>query len=330
MALAAGVAAGCPAPPRRGPRRCWPCPACCGPRWRSRRGGGGGAAGGGLAQASPRRWRGWPARAGEGAQAGRHPGHAARRDRGAVRARRGGGGRAAGGAPGAAARACWRSCWRASAGCRRTGWRRRSRCSPRSSDVREELDRLGAHLSARALLAEGGADRAQARVPDPGVRAGGEHARREVGQPGADADRARPEGGDRAAARAGGERRMSADAAGAASAWCCAAPSGAGKSSVARALLEAGAGPLPLGFSATTRAARPGGGGGGALLLPGAPGFRGMVAAGHMLEHADSTGGATARRACRWSRPWRRGGTCCSTSTGRGTGSCARRCRRMW
>jgi len=68
-----------------------------------------------------------------------------------------------------------------------------------------------------------------------------------------------------------------------------AAPSGAGKSSVSRALLTAEPG-LSLSVSATTRAPRPGEQDGVHYHFRDAAGFRAMVEAGEMLEHAEVFG----------------------------------------
>jgi guanylate kinase len=68
-----------------------------------------------------------------------------------------------------------------------------------------------------------------------------------------------------------------------------AAPSGAGKSSVSRALLAAEP-ELSLSVSATTRAPRPGEQDGVHYHFRDAAGFRAMVEAGEMLEHAEVFG----------------------------------------
>jgi guanylate kinase len=68
-----------------------------------------------------------------------------------------------------------------------------------------------------------------------------------------------------------------------------AAPSGAGKSSVSRALLEAEP-ELSLSVSATTRAPRPGEADGVHYHFRDAAGFQAMVEAGEMLEHAEVFG----------------------------------------
>jgi guanylate kinase len=68
-----------------------------------------------------------------------------------------------------------------------------------------------------------------------------------------------------------------------------AAPSGAGKSSVSRALLDAEP-ELSLSVSATTRAPRPGEQDGVHYHFRDAAGFRAMVEAGEMLEHAEVFG----------------------------------------
>ena len=68
-----------------------------------------------------------------------------------------------------------------------------------------------------------------------------------------------------------------------------AAPSGAGKSSVSRALLAAEPG-LSLSISATTRAPRPGEQDGVHYRFRDAAGFQAMVEAGEMLEHAEVFG----------------------------------------
>ena len=79
------------------------------------------------------------------------------------------------------------------------------------ADVREELDRLRAHLAqAGDLLRAGRGGRPPARFPVPGVQPRGQHAVLEIGRYRADPHRARAEGGDRAVPRAGAEPRMSA------------------------------------------------------------------------------------------------------------------------
>ncbi len=76
------------------------------------------------------------------------------------------------------------------------------------ADVREELDRLIAHV---ALPAAG---RPEAGLPDAGVHARGEHTVLEIGYDRADRHRPRPEGGHRAASGTGTECRMTARPAG--------------------------------------------------------------------------------------------------------------------
>lgn len=65
-----------------------------------------------------------------------------------------------------------------------------------------------------------------------------------------------------------------------------AAPSGGGKSSIARALLEAEAPALSLSISATTRPARPGEEEGVHYFFRSPEQFEAMVQAGELLEHA--------------------------------------------
>ncbi len=55
--------------------------------------------------------------------------------------------------------------------CRRTGWRRKVALLATRADVREELDRLTAHVQdARALIAAGRGVGQEARFPGPGVQ----------------------------------------------------------------------------------------------------------------------------------------------------------------
>ena len=80
------------------------------------------------------------------------------------------------------------------------------------ADVREELDRLAAHIAqARdpaGRRAAGQSGRPQVRFPLPGVQSRGQHAVLEVGRHRADAHRHRSEGRHRAPAGAGPECRM--------------------------------------------------------------------------------------------------------------------------
>ena len=152
----------------------------------------------------------------------------------------------------------------------------------------------------------------------------------QVGHDGADGCGLEAEGGDRAPARAGAERGMR----GIARRGLClvlAGPSGGGKTSVARALLEAETG-LRLSVSVTTRPPRPAEREGvdyyfrdrGGFPAAGGGGSAAGVGAGAgttLLWHA--TGAGLQRR-------WQPERTCCSTSTGRGSTVCGRRCPAMW
>ena len=98
-----------------------------------------------------------------------------------------------------------------------------------------------------------------------------------------------------------------------------AAPGG-GKTSVSRALRESEP-DLTLSVSATTRLPRPGEQEGVHYFFRTPEAFAAEVAAGDFLEHAsflDRRYGTRGRRSKRHSPP---GGTCCSTSNGRDTGS---------
>ena len=95
------------------------------------------------------------------------------------------------------------------------------------ADIREELDRLRAHIAqAGDLLRQRRGGRAAARFPVPGAEPRSQHAVLEIGRYRADPDRPGAEGRDRAVPRAGAEPRMSgADrrprSAAAAFCWCC-------------------------------------------------------------------------------------------------------------
>ncbi len=91
----------------------------------------------------------------------------------------------------------------------RTACIRRRSCSPTKADIREELDRLAAHVAqARKLIADGGAGRPQARFPVAGTQPRDQHALRQVERPGTDQYRPRAEERGRAVPRAGAEPRM--------------------------------------------------------------------------------------------------------------------------
>ena len=82
------------------------------------------------------------------------------------------------------------------------------------ADVREELDRLTAHVASARTLLDQPPVGPQTGLPDAGIHARGEHPVLEIGYDAADRRGARPQGGDRAASRAGPECRMTARPAG--------------------------------------------------------------------------------------------------------------------
>ena len=149
--------------------------------------------------------------------------------------------------------------------CPRSGWRRRWRCSPRKADVREELDRLAAHVAAaRDLLADRRRGRPQARFPAPGIQPRGQHAVLQVGgrsaltRIGLDAqgrDRPAPRAGRRTSNRRRSDRR-SIQRRGLM--LVLSSPSGAGKTTISRRLLLERDADLALSVSVTTRPQRPG------------------------------------------------------------------------
>ena len=152
------------------------------------------------------------------------------------------------------------------------------------SDVREELDRLESHIhAAHALLAEGAGigrrfdflvqefNREANTLCSKSASARAHH------------DRAKAQGRDRAASRAGAEHRMKLMRRG----LCLvvAAPSGAGKTSVVQALL--GLEPeLTLSVSVTTRASRPGEREGVDYFFRDQAQFERLAASGDLLEWA--------------------------------------------
>lgn len=77
-------------------------------------------------------------------------------------------------------------------------------------DIREELDRLAAHLAAARGDEEGRSrrHRTPARLPRPGAEPRGEHAVLQVGRRGADPDRPRTQARDRPLPRAGRQHRV--------------------------------------------------------------------------------------------------------------------------
>ena len=198
------------------------------------------------------------------------------------------------------------------------------------SDVREELDRLASHIeAAHALLTRGRQCRPAPRFPGAGVQARGQHAVQQVGLARADRHRAEAESDDRAVARAGAEHRMSTLAR---RGLCLvlAAPSGAGKSSLTRALLATEPA-LSLSISVTTRAPRADEIDGVHYHFRDQAAFDAQVAAGGLLEWARVLGrhcyGTPARRCAGAGAP---AATWCSTSTGRAIGICAPRCPETW
>ncbi len=79
------------------------------------------------------------------------------------------------------------------------------------ADVREELDRLGSHVTAaRGLMAGEGGVRSSVGFPYPGIHARGQHPLLQVGDHGLDGDRSGAEGDDRSVPRAGPKCRMNA------------------------------------------------------------------------------------------------------------------------
>ena len=325
---------------RRAPRRCWPCPACCGPRLRQTEADGRtqdrrGAVPAGFARALDGAGRGAP---GGGRGAAARPAGAAGRDRRLCMRRRrreaadqpeaqrarvmratsrpcsarrparaGGAARAGGGA----ARRSVPTCARSSTGSARMS-RRRARCWRAGEGIGRKLDFLVQEFMREAnTLCSKSASVALTR------------------------DRARPEGGDRAAARAG--RRTSSDGldGGRSARGVCLVLVGAlGRRQVHRSPRRCWrAEPeLALSVSATTRAPRPGEQDGVHYHFRDAAGVRGhgrgrRAAGMHAevlrppLRHAARAGrggaGGGAGRAVRH----RLAGASCS---------CARRCRTMW
>jgi guanylate kinase len=131
-------------------------------------------------------------------------------------------------------------------------------------DVAEELTRLNSHLDEIERLVGKGGNRQAARFPDPGTAPGGQHAGLQVGHARDDPHLGRHEGSHRADARAGSEHRVNAspkrnalnrlmDYPG--NLFVVAAPSGAGKSSLVKALMELDSGVQPS-VSHTTRPPR--------------------------------------------------------------------------
>ncbi|CAG4912128.1 unnamed protein product [Acidocella sp. C78] len=108
-----------------------------------------------------------------------------------------------------------------------------------------------------------------------------------------------------------------------------AAPSGAGKTSLSRALLE-GDTWMSLSISATTRAPRPGEVDGEHYFFKSSEEFAAMVEAGAFLEHATVFGRRYGTPRAPVEAALAAGRTSCSTLTGRGFASSATPCRRMW
>ena len=128
------------------------------------------------------------------------------------------------------------------------------------ADVREELDRLAAHIAqARTPAGRGAAGqsgRPQVRFPLPGVQPRGQYAVLEVGRHRADAHRHRSEGRHRAHAGAGAECRMRPTAPAIQRRGLMlvlSSPSGAGKTTLSRQLLDNDS-QIQLSVSCTTRA----------------------------------------------------------------------------
>ncbi len=126
---------------------------------------------------------------------------------------------------------------------RRTGWRRKWRCSPLRADVREELDRLAAHVQeARALLASGDAvGRKLDFLAQEFNREANTLCSKSVRHP-AHAHRPRAQSRHRPVPRAGAERGMKAMGDGQMKRrglmLVLSSPSGAGKTTLSRKLLE--------------------------------------------------------------------------------------------
>src|SRR5690606_4316729 len=149
----------------------------------------------------------------------------------------------------------------------------------------EDRCRRGARSSGRAR--EGGtsdprsprAGRPAPRFPDAGVQPRGQYAGFEIGRCPHHPGRGRPEGADRAAARASAEHRMSGCF------FIVAAPSGAGKSSLVNALLAADP-DLALSISYTSRPPRPGETDGQHYHFVSRADFERMAAESAFFEHA--------------------------------------------
>ena len=148
------------------------------------------------------------------------------------------------------------------------------------ADVREELDRLRAHIAqAGELLRARRRGRPAARFSLSGAEPRSQHAVLEIGRYRADPHRPGAEGGDRAVPRAGAEPRMSrrrlrrspSRSAAAACCWCCPRPRGPARRR-SRGACSSAIPTLSLSVSVTTRPPRPGEIDGQRLLLyrPGA------------------------------------------------------------
>ena len=94
-------------------------------------------------------------------------------------------------------------------------------------------------------------------------------------------------------------------------------PSGAGKSTIARNLLESDP-HMSISVSVTTRKRRPSEIDGRHYFFKSIREFEGLRQTDALLEWAEVHGNSTARRAMPSRRPCRKGRTCCSISTGRG------------
>ena len=106
-------------------------------------------------------------------------------------------------------------------------------------------------------------------------------------------------------------------------------PSGAGKTTISRKLLERD-GNLSMSISVTTRPRRPGEVDGDDYHFIDAAEFDRLVGAGALLEHAKVFGNYYGTPRAPVERRWPRAATCCSTSTGRARSSWPRRRARTW
>ena len=106
-------------------------------------------------------------------------------------------------------------------------------------------------------------------------------------------------------------------------------PSGAGKTSIARRLLELEP-ELQLSVSVTTRPKRPSETAGVDYYFIDRAAYERMIAAGELLEHAEVYGHGYGTPRGAVESALAAAATCCSTSTGRAPSSCARWCARTW